>query len=141
MKQCSFIIFFWLLIVAALAQPVKKVSSKEKVPTQAEINKMMEDEMKGMSDEDKAQMRKVMKGVMPNLMEQNVKIADYPEFTSNKELVPKRDAAKIAVSNKKLSQAEMAGYAGSLYSKIIAKGDAAEIAIVKRVVAQTTKAN
>jgi hypothetical protein len=122
------------------AQPGKKPVQKQ--PAQSEMNKAMEDAMKGMSPEEKAEMQKMMKDVMPALMEQNSKTADYPEFTSNKQLVPKKDIVRInAIPKKKLLQADIGPYAANLYNKIITKGDAAEIAIVKKVIAQSPKAN
>ncbi len=134
-----FLLFFLILIsLQVIAQP----KPKEKQPSQNDINKLMEDAMKGMSEEEKAEMKKMMGSVMPALMEQNSKMADYPEFTSNKELVPKKDMVRInAIPKKKISQADIGPYAGNLYNKIMTKGDAAEIAVVKKVIAQTTKAN
>src|SRR5688500_12562638 len=108
----AIILVFPLLLMAQ----VKKTVAKDKPPTQSEIDKMMEEEMKGMSAEEKAEMRKMMKGMMPALQEHNNSIADYPEFSSNKHLVPKKDPARIAaMSTKKLVQADMAAYATTLY--------------------------
>ncbi|HWR32545.1 MAG TPA: tetratricopeptide repeat protein, partial [Chitinophagaceae bacterium] len=138
------VLIFLLLIssIQIFAQPGKKPVTQEKPPTQADMNKLMEDAMKGMSEEEKAEMRKMMKDVMPAMMEQNSKMADYPEFTSNKELVPKKDMVRInAIPKKKLLQADMGPYAANLYTKLMTKGDAAEIAIVKKVIAQSPKAN
>ncbi len=50
-----------------LAQADKKPIAAGKPPTPSDINKMLEEEMKGMSPEEKAEMRKMMKGVMPAL--------------------------------------------------------------------------
>ena len=87
-------------------------------------------------------MQKMMKDVMPAVMEQNSKMADYPEFTSNKQLMPKKDITRInAIPKKKLSQADIGPYTANLYNKLMTKGDAAEIAIVKKVIAQSPKAN
>ncbi|MGZ8549688.1 MAG: hypothetical protein ACXWV2_03455, partial [Chitinophagaceae bacterium] len=53
--------FIMLLVMGAVnAQAVKKPVAKEKPPTQSEMDKMLEDEMKGMSEEEKAEMRKMM---------------------------------------------------------------------------------
>lgn len=138
----KYILTLSVLFAAAIvfAQPGKK--SVQKQPAQSEMDKAMEEAMKGMSEEEKAEMRKMMGNVIPALMEQNSKMADYPEFTSNKQLVPKKDMARInAIPKKKLLQPDMGTYAANLYNKLMTKGDAAEIAIVKKVIAQSPKAN
>ncbi len=136
----GFIFLLLMSSVLAFGQPVKKPA--EKPPTQSEMDKMMEDAMKGMSEEEKAEMRKMMGNVMPAMMEQNSKMADYPEFTSNKQLVPKKDIVRInAIPKKMLTQVGIVPYVTNLYNKIMTKGDAAEIAIVKNVIAQSPKAN
>ena len=140
MKKYLLALTMLLVMGAVFAQPGKKPVQKK--PTQSEMDKQMEEAMKGMSEEEKAEMRKMMKDVMPDLMEQNSKMADYPEFTSNKQLVPKKDIVRInAIPKKKLLQADMSTYAANLYNKLMTKGDAAEIAIVKKVIAQSPKAN
>ncbi|MDB5205032.1 MAG: hypothetical protein JWR72_107 [Flavisolibacter sp.] len=140
MKKYLLVSVLLLLMVTAFSQP--KAKQKNKPPTQSEMNKMMEDAMKGMSGEEKAEMRKMMKGVMPALQENNNTIADYPEFTSNKQLVPKKDPGRVAaLSTKKLLQSDIAAYTSSLFNKIITKGDASEIALVKKIIAQNPKAN
>lgn len=122
------------------AQP-PKTKPKQKSP-QSQMDRAMEDGMKDMSEEEKAEMKKMMKDVMPALTEQNSKISDYPVFTSNKQLVPKKDIARINVaSKKKLTQADISSYASDLYNKIMTKGDASEMVIVKKIIAQTQKAN
>ena len=140
MKKYLIALIMLLVMGAIFAQPGKKPVQKK--PTQSEMDKQMEEAMKGMSEEEKAEMRKMMKDVMPDLMEQNSKMADYPEFTSNKQLVPKKDMVRInAIPKKKLTQADMSGYASNLYNKLMAKGNAAEMAIVKKIIARTPKAN
>ena len=136
MRKYLLIPFLSFFICISFAQ------TKPKAPSQSEMDKAMEEAMKGMSEEEKAEMRKMMKGVMPEMATQNSKTANYSEFSSNKQLVPQIDRAKIdVVSKKKLLQADIGDYASHLYSKIMAKGDAAEIAIVKKVIAQSAKAN
>ncbi len=122
------------------AQPGKKPVQK---PTnQSDMDKAMEDAMKGMTEEEKAEMRKLMKDVIPDATGKQATIADYPEFTNNRDLFPQKDIARInAIPKKKLVQADMSGYATNLYNKLIAKGNAAEMAIVKSVIAKTPKAN
>ncbi len=134
-------VFLLLFLILTSSQVIAQPKPKEKQPSQNDMNKLMEDAMKGMSEEEKAEMKKMMGSVMPALMEQNSKMADYPEFTSNKQLVPKKDMARInAIPKKKLSQADIGPYAGNLYNKIMTKGDAAEMALVQSVVAKAPKA-
>lgn len=129
-------------VVFVITRADAQVKPKQKPSDQNEIDKVMEDAMKGMTEEEKAEMRKLMKNVMPEAAGQNSKTANYPEFTSNKQLVPQKDIARInAIPKKKLAQADMSGYATNLYNKIMTKGDAAEIALVKKVIAQTPNAN
>ncbi|MGZ8549534.1 MAG: hypothetical protein ACXWV2_02685 [Chitinophagaceae bacterium] len=142
MKNRFVILAFILVFPLVLMAQVKKTGAKDKPPTQSEMDKMMEEEMKGMSEEEKAEMRKMMKGMMPALQDHNNRIADYQEFASNKQLVPKREAERIAsMSKKKLVQADMAAYATSLFNKLITRGDADEMALAKKIIAQNPKAN
>ncbi len=134
-----------LLFVSAVAysQPVKKpVPQKEPTTSQPDMNKLMEEAMKGMSKEEQEEMKKLMKDIMPALEQHNKTVADYPEFTTNSQLIPKKDPVRIATMSKKaLTKTEIAGYANGLYNKMMLKSDPAEIAIVKKVIAQTPKAS
>ena len=142
MKKYFIACTFLFMLVKADAQPGKKPAAKQKAPAEKEMNKMMDDEMKGMSEDEKTEMRKMMKTVMPALQDHNDKIADYPEFTSNKQLVPKKDLARInSIPKKKLLQADMAAYAATLFNKIITRGDAAEVTLAKKIITQNPKAN
>ncbi|RYY52311.1 MAG: hypothetical protein EOO09_21785, partial [Chitinophagaceae bacterium] len=130
--------------LSAMAQPKTAKKSSNKAPSQEEMNKLMEDAMKaeGMSAEEQAEMKKMMKGVMPALMEANAGKVDYPGFTSNKELIPERNTAKLAKMRKKpLTQAEVSTYAGGLLAKILAKAPAAEIVLIKKHSAPGKTAN
>lgn len=131
-----------MLVFASLltfAQPGKKTASTEKTPSQKQMDKMMEEATKDMSPEEKAEMKKMMGGIMPTVMDHNAKGAGYAEWTSNKQLLPKKDVAKLsAISKKRLSSTDIASYAGNLYTKIITKGDAAEIVLIKSILAKTT---
>ena len=82
----KYLLPFVLLFVMATAfsQPGKKPAA-QKQPSAADMNKMMEEAMKGMSKEDQEAMRKVMGDMMPELMQTNSKMANYPEFISNKQ--------------------------------------------------------
>lgn len=121
------------------AQPAKRKPSS-KAPSQADINKMMEEAMdkEGMSKEEKAEMKKMMQGVVPAMQEAAAATANYPTITSNKMLIPKKDAAKIALMKKPaLASAQVQSFAGNLYNKLLAKADAAEMALAKKIIAQT----
>lgn len=143
MKKYILAAVLLLLSEATFTQTKPKQKSAEKPPTQKEMNQSMEEAMKGMSEEEKAEMRNIMKDIMPALQEnKNNNIADYPEFTDNKQLVPKKDAGRIAaISKKKLVQADMSAYASTLFNKIMTKGNAAEIAIAKKIIAKNPKAS
>jgi Flp pilus assembly protein TadD len=140
MKKYLLVAVLLLLLLTAFSQPKSK--QKTQPPTPSEMDKMMEAEMKGMSEADKAEMRKMMKDIMPTLQDNNNKIADYPEFTSNKQLVPKKNAGQTtALPVKKMLQADVSTYASTLFNKIITKGDAAEVALTKKIIAQNPEAN
>ncbi|HRE52866.1 MAG TPA: tetratricopeptide repeat protein [Flavitalea sp.] len=139
MKKIIFFVIVFFAVGAVFAQKKKT----EVQPTQAEMNKMLEDAMKaeGMSKEEQEEMKKMMGEIMPDLMEQNAQTADYPSFSDNTELVPPKNEAAIAkATGKKIIQAEMASYASSLYNKIAAKGTSAEIALAKKIIAATPHA-
>ena len=140
MKKYILTLALLFAAIIVFAQPGKKPVQKK--PTQSDMDKAMEDAMKGMTEEEKAEMRKLMKNVMPDATGKQATIADYPEFTNNRDLIPKKDIARInAIPKKKLVQADMSGYATNLYNKIMTKGDAAEITLAKKIIAQTPKAN
>lgn len=140
MKQFLFFILFTFFGNFVFAQT--KPKAKEKLPAQSAIDKMMNNAMDGMSPEEKAQMKNMMGSVVNNVMTKGRTTASYPEFTSNKQLVPKKDIVRIAnIPKKKLSQGDMNSYAGNLFNKIMTKGDAAEIAIVKKIIAEKPNAN
>jgi len=138
MKQLFFLVLLSFLGSLAFAQ----TRPKPKQPPQSEIEKQLAEAMKDMSTDEQAEMKKMVKGIMPALNDKSGRMASYPDFTSNKELVPKKDVARIAsISKKKLAQADMSSYAGNLYNKIMSKGGAAEIALVKSVSTKVSKAS
>ncbi|MBI5371639.1 MAG: hypothetical protein HZA79_06405 [Sphingobacteriales bacterium] len=142
MKKLGFLLFCLLLAgLVTEAQPGKK--PKNQPAAQPDMNKLLEEAMKteGMSKEEQEEMKKMMKGVMPAMEEHNNTTADYPEFSNNRDLVPRKNPAKINAAKKKiLSQPEISGYAASLCNKILAKADAAESALIKKVLAQSPNA-
>src|SRR5436190_10221331 len=141
MKKYLLVFVLLFAMSAAFSQAGTK-PAPQKQPSTADMNKMMEEAMKGMSKEDQAAMKKVMEDMMPEMMQGNSKMANYPEFASNKQLVPQKDIARInAIPKKKLTKADMSSYATNLYNKLMAKGNTAEMAMVKKIVAQSPKAN
>lgn len=94
----------------ATAQQGKK-TEQQKVLSQTDINKMIEDAMKeeGMSKDEQEQTKKITKDLMPGLMEQNTNTANYPEFTDNKQLVSRKNAVRISsIPGKTLTKTKMA---------------------------------
>ena len=149
MKKYFLFLFFSCIAVFAFSQekpkpvkqPVKTTAPKQ--PSQVNMDKMLEDAMKseGMSKEEQAEMKKYMKEMMPALEEHNRTTANYPEFSSNRQLVPKKDVTRInSMSKRVLTKTDVGSYANTLYTKLMTKGDPAEMAIVKKVIAQTPKA-
>ena len=114
---------------------------KTKQPSQAEVDKMMNDAMKGMSKEDAAMMKEMMKQQQGKpAAEQAVNLEEI--FTSNKQLIPIKNSSKISTVKKQYSTAEVTATVNSMYSKLLAKGNAAQIAMAKKtmLVAKTCTA-
>ena len=138
-KSILFICIFLFEIVTISNAQTKP---KTKPPAQSEMDRQMAEAMKDMDPEEKAEFQKMMKNMMPATADKTAPIVTATEFTNNKELVPKKDVARIAaISKKKLSNSDMNVFASTLYNKIMARGEAAEIAIVKSVLPKATKAN
>jgi tetratricopeptide (TPR) repeat protein len=133
MKQFFFFVFFIFFGGFAFAQ----TKPKPKPPTQSETDKMMNDAMKDMSPEDKAALKNMMGGVMTTMVGGGHIMAFYPEITSNKALLPKKNIAGINnIPKIKLTQPGMGNYVAGLYNKILTRGETAEIAIVKKIITQ-----
>src|SRR5688500_15795486 len=114
------ILAFTLLFTVgtAIAQPGNKNTTKDKQPTQSEMNKEMEEAMKGMSEEEKIEMRKMMKDMMPDLEKKPG--SDALPFTDNKKLIPARDPNRInTISKKMFTDADITANTALLYSKLI----------------------
>ncbi len=143
-KNLGLLVISTFITMHLPAQPGKKpASAKQPATSQPDMNKMLEEAMKaeGMSKEEQEEMKKMMKDVMPAMEQHNATIADYPEFTSNKELIPgKYPGGNAGISKKTLSKTEVAAYATNLYNKMMTKAGPEEMAVVKKVVAQTAKA-
>jgi tetratricopeptide (TPR) repeat protein len=140
MKKYYLMLGALLISGFGFAQPAGK--QKQKSSAQSEMDKAMEEAMKGMSEEEKSEMQKMMKQVMPEMAAMSETKANYPDFNSNRELVPKKDITRInAIAKKVPTQADVAGYAGRLYGKLLAKGNAVEMALAKKIISQVPKAN
>lgn len=132
----QFLIFFSLNTYAQQSS-----STGAQKPPQGDINAVMEKAMQNMTPAQKEQMQKLMATAMPAMQADGVR-ARYPDFTNNKELLYKKDPARInAARSKKLQQQDISSYAGNLYNKIISKGDPAETAIVKSVMTKGSDAD
>src|SRR3982750_2663817 len=108
MKKYYFFLVALLISGFGFAQPAGK--QKQKSSAQSEMDKAMEEAMKGMSEEEKSEMQKMMKQVMPEMAAMTETKANYPDFNSNRELVPKKDIVRInAISKKTPTQADVAG--------------------------------
>src|SRR5690349_9772597 len=99
MLRLLFLLSILLHCGAGFSQPAKKTANKEQPPSQSDMNKMMEDAMKGMSEDEKAEMRKMMKDVMPTAASKPA--ASVASFTDNKVLVPQKDVNRISTILKK----------------------------------------
>lgn len=131
MKKYLLVSVLLLLMVNAFSQTRSK--QKEKSPTQSEMDKLMEDEMKGMSEEEKAEMRKMMKVVMPEMAKKPG--SDVVSFTDNKKLVPAKDVNRInSISKKIFNDADVSSNTTLLYNKLMAKIPASEKAIITSVI-------
>ncbi|MCZ2459268.1 MAG: hypothetical protein LC128_06545 [Chitinophagales bacterium] len=137
MKRTTILLSILFLLISSGV--LSQTKPKQKPPSHAEINKMMENTMKesGMSKEEQEEMKKMMKDMMPALTKSNIKIVNYPEFTDNKQLIPKRDAARInAISKKALTDADVTATSANLYNKLMQKATADEKAIISKVIAK-----
>jgi tetratricopeptide (TPR) repeat protein len=133
MKKLLLLPVLVVLTLTAFGQP--KPAQKEKVPTAAEMEKMLEAEMKGMSEQEKTQMRQMMKGIMPEVAKKPG--SDVITFTDNKKLVPAKDVTRIqGISRKAFTDADVAANTAVLYGKLMAKMPPAEKTIATNVMAK-----
>lgn len=123
----STIFFFVLGVVFAQPKPKPKQNTG-----QAQMDKAMEEAMKGMSEEEKTEMRKMMKGIIPEMVKKPS--SNVISFNDNKKLIPAKDMARIkSVFKKSFTDADIIGNAALLYSKLMAKIPAAEKVIITNV--------
>ena len=128
-------LLFSVLVISVTSASFAQSVAKEKTPSQPDINKMMEDAMKDMSEEEKAAMRNVMKDVMPDITKKPG--SNVISFTDNKKLVPARDINRInSIPKKAFTDADINTNATLLYSKLMAKISVAEKTIITKVLSQ-----
>ncbi len=133
MKKYLLVYTLLLIMVAAFAQT--KPKPKEK--SLSEMDKAMEDAMKGMSEEEKVEMRKMMKDMMPEMAK---KPGSDVSFTDNKKLIPLKDVKRInSISKKIFTDADVTANTSLLYSKLMAKISPSEKTIITNVLAKTKK--
>ena len=134
MKKILLLLCVFFAFAANAQKPTKQ-------PSKAEIDKMMNDATKGMSKEDAAMMKEMMKQQQGKpAAEQAVDLDEI--LTNNKQLVPAKNGAKISAVKKKYTTAEVSSTVNSMYTKLLAKGNAAQIAMAKKamLVAKTCTA-
>ncbi len=129
MKKIFLVLFVFCAFVVNAQNPSKP-------PTKAEMDKMMYDAFKkaGMSKEDADKMKAIMKeqGNKP-AAQQPINLDDI--LKDNKQLIPAKNTAKINVAKKQYTAAEVASTVNSMYTKLLAKGDAPQIAMAKKAMA------
>jgi hypothetical protein len=129
------IIVFVLLFTFGFASAQTKSKPKEKPPTQSDIDKMMNDATQGMSAEDKAAMKEMMKGVMPEMTKKPA--SGVVSFTDNKKLIPTKDITHInSIPKKIFTDADVKTNTNLLYGKLMAKIPTSEKAIITNVLAK-----
>src|SRR4030095_10737468 len=128
MKEYLLAMLFSFFTLAVFSQP--KPTKKEK--PLSEMDKAMEDAMKGMSEEEKTEMRKMMKDIMPEMEKKPV--SSVVSFTDNKKLVPAKDVVRIKnISKKIFTDAELNANTTLLYNKLMAKIQPGEKKIITEV--------
>ena len=96
------------------------------------MDKAMEDAMKGMSEEEKTEMRKMMKDVMPEIEKKPG--STVVAFTDNKKLIPPKDVIRIKnISKKIFTEAELSANTAILYNKLMSKIRPSEKTIITTV--------
>lgn len=142
MKSTTILLSIFLLLISSGVEAQTKPRPKQNPPSKAEINKMMEDVLNAedMSKEEREEMKKMMKEVMPALTNKKTNTADYGVFTDNKQLIPKRDAARInAIPKKAFTDADVTATTTNLYNKLMLRATANEKSIIAKVIAKEKK--
>lgn len=133
---------FLLIVITANAQ-VKPKPKDNNQPANQGADKMIEEALKGenMTEEEKEEMRKLMKGMMPGNNDQQVTQTPV-DFSDNKLLIPKKDMSRISsIPAKVLTDTDIKTLAGSYYSKILVKAPAAEKTIINNTITKATTAS
>lgn len=142
MKQIILAVLGVQLCCLAICQvkPAPKKPASAKTPSSSEIDRMMEEAMKGMSKEEQEEMKKMMKSVQPAMQKMINSTADYPEFTDNLSLVPLRDQTKIAsISNRAYTPAEIKQQTQGLFTKLMVNAPAEEKNMINQVITKHHK--
>lgn len=134
MKKYLLAFVLLLVMTVALAQPGKTTKQKEKSPTQSELNKAMEDEMKGMSEEEKAEMRKMMKQATQTADE--MKKAGITGINIGNELpkIPVKQTGLLRQIPVVQTQQQLNSYFGSLFTECKKNIPAATVAKVDQMI-------
>jgi Flp pilus assembly protein TadD len=123
MKQYFLLLAFTFLSIFGICQ--SKKNTAQKAPSQKEMDAMMEEAMKGMSAEEKAQMKKMVGGMMTDMQAQPA--AAVVTFNDNKSLIPVRNTTAIkSISSKVFSNEDLINNTKLLYAKLIMKMPSAE---------------
>lgn len=144
MKQIILAFLGLQLAISALGQakPTPKKPVTTKTPSSSEMDRMMQEAMKGMSKEEQEEMKKMMKTVQPAMQQMINTTADYPEFTDNLKLIPSRDQDRInSIGKKSFTPTEMQQNTQSLFAKLMVNAPADEKAIINQVLAKQKKAD
>ncbi len=134
---------FYICILFSL--PFSMISYSQTKPkprqnAQSEMEKQMAEAMKDMSPEEQAEMKKMMGNVMPELMQKNTTVADYPAFTDNKMLIPKKETTYInSIPKKIFTKTDVTSTTSSLFGKLMLKAAPEEKSIINRIIAKEKK--
>lgn len=130
------------VLITAHAYTQNKPKPAPKKPAQTDMEKAMEEMMKGASKEEQEELRKMMKDVMPALNEANAKTASYPEFTDNKKLMPAKKTAIInSIPKSALTNAEISSNTAKLYEKLMTVVNKEEKAIISTIIGKEKTAD
>lgn len=122
MKSSTLLFVLSIISVCTFSQQGKK-PEQQKIPSQAEINKMMEDAMKDIPADQKAMMQEMMNNNKPT-----------PGAGSNK-LIPDKQTELLAKIPKITSEAQYTGFIIKMQQQAEKNIDAPTIAAVKKLIA------
>ena len=125
MKKYLLVISVMLFTLATFAQPVKKPVTKDKPPTQKEVNEMMK-EMQQALNEMSPEEKKMMDSLgikMPNMKSIQNSMSGLTDaqlknvYEDDNRIVPIRDAARIAAMPKSVTDGGMGTYISAIQNK------------------------